>query len=484
MSPLDSHSIDMDMSVSTVPMHKNRNEWYLRLLVLILALTLFVLSTFICINYIYQPVVYTVMSVKDFGSVISSNHGDDVEYTLSDDGSVSRPIPLVKPEWTVSSQKVDGRHHTVFQKVCLQKDNTDRKQVLFLNVDNATRFQYDTEYWNLNNIHWRLYHSYVESREWPLRGAHYFPGSTFLYTLAVDNVAQFYQELVCHTPALIDTEYRRNHSIVGYDRFFSIHMHIQDAHHLNTTRDWCESQLRLTADSSQALQSSRMELVDHQDWKNLGSPEYMCFDELTVYQPRSCGWTEPTSPYPISMKQSFRTHLDRVFDDLQLRKHISCVQNITIYNRMNTHRRRLLNADQLSHYLLAQARLHGLDIRVKIIEDIRGNLFDQLRSINSEEMRIEPHSASNYDAPGLPFNGVFAELGVHGSWYGRGLANQMPQTYRVYMDGMDLVEYDKEVDDQPYEGERSFRVSESLMERLFNLTMYESSVSFCRLNRT
>jgi hypothetical protein len=379
--------------------------------------------------------------------------------------------------------------------VCLHKDSQDRKEIIFFSVDSARRAKYDAEYWSVNSLNWRLYHRYLDSLSdtefpyvgppfFPFHGAPYFRGSTFFYTYSEDNIAQSYQETVCHLPPLIDPTYRANHSITGYDHFLALHMHIVDANGTNLERDWTETQIRFVADSVQGLQSDRdLNLIDHGTWIGMGRPETMCFDELIVYQSASCLWYDERSPYPPTMNTTLQSHFGRLFQEHHLRTEVPCVQNITIYDRSNTSRRRMLNAYDLKLYLEHQARVYGLDLHVQVLSSITGHIFEQMHRTNGQEMWIEPHSASNYNMLWLPFNAVAVELGVHGSWYARGVGRYMPQTYKVMEWGTELVAYNKSLDNMEFAGERSFHVSRDLMQGIFNLTMYETKVSFCRLNK-
>ena len=406
----------------------------------------------------------------------------EFDYQLTDDGSASQPMP--SPPRIVSQQHTNGTHHTRFSQVCLKIGADETKTLLFFHLDQDARARFDRDYWSRNSVHWRLYHDYLDeeqSRLFPLPGSLYLPGSTFFYTLAVDNIAQYYQELVCHLPPMIDAEYQRHHLLSGYDHLFTLHMKVLDANGTHP-RDWCESQLRLVGDTMQALQPQRpIHLMDQQVWTRYGQPREMCFDELVVYQPASCQWASEVSPYPASLKAGHESHLKRVFTTQRLRTQTPCLHNITIYSRMDAPRRRLLNADELVSYFELRIAALRLDAVVRLIDHIQGDLFAQMRLFNSADVVVAPHSASAYNAMWLPTNGLYLEIGLHGSWYEFGTAPLAQQTFRSFNDKRWFVvpPFNASFDNHPHEAERSFYGTPELFRVLFDAAM-NATTPFCR----
>jgi hypothetical protein len=407
----------------------------------------------------------------------------ELDYLLTDDGSASQPMP--PPPRVVSTQETNGTHHTRFNNVCLDIAPDEVKTIQFFNVNHTTRQQFDSQYWDRNSVHWRLYHAYLDdaqSRQFPMPGSLYLPGSTFFYSLAQDNCAQWYQEAICHMPAMIDQQYQAANNLPGWDHLFILHMNVLDANGTNRKRDWTESQLRMIGDTMAYQQSGRpIHLLDKAIWTNYGRPRSICFDSVTVYQPASCQWNAEVSPYPTTLKAAHESHLDRVFEDNHLRTHVPCVQNITIYTRQNTQRRRLMNGQEVAQYLRTQASLHQLDVRVTVLDSIDGDIFAQQRTWNSQEMFISPHSASTYNTMWLPYNGVAIEIGSHGTWYGRGAAPLARQSFFALNYGYQVIPYNETYDNHPHEAERSFRATEEVMRGIFNSTMYEAPVQFCKV---
>ena len=406
----------------------------------------------------------------------------ELDFTLSDDGSASQPLP--PPPRVVSGQDADGTHHTRFTNVCMNIGKDDKKTLQFFHVDPETREAFDREYWSQNSPQWQLFHTYLDdtqSRQFPLPGSLMLPGRTFALLLAVDNIAQYYQEVVCHMPALIDPVYQHNHSLSGYDHLFTLHLNVNDADG-TIKRDWCESQTHLIADTMQALQSDRViHVLDSLAWNQYSRPQSICFDELIIYNPNHCQWNAETSPYPVSLKAAHESHLNRAFDSLHLRKEVPCVQNITIYTRMDASRRKLLNGDELRDYLVQQGQEHGLDIRVSVLDRITGDLYAQAAMYNAHEMHIAPHSGSAYNAMWLPLHGgVYVEVGQHGTWYGRGTGPLSPQFFRAINTGYITPPFNSSLDNHDHIGERSFEASPELMKAIFDTTMFDAPVSFCR----
>ena len=191
--------------------------------------------------------------------------------------SLSGSRERIKQSFYSSSYEI-YEHHVQFKNVCYQDSN------IYL-LDNSDEEQkiLDNKYWSSLNPQLGLSHRYINSES--LTDHIKINGSTFMYILVVNNIAQFYRELTCHMPVLISQQYRSKlGNPIKFDTFFAPNVQINNR---NSQSDLCESQLKWMIEATKTLQSSPINIIDRLWYKNKNTP-MLCFDKLTLYQPNSC----------------------------------------------------------------------------------------------------------------------------------------------------------------------------------------------------
>lgn len=378
---------------------------------------------------------------------------------------------IILPISSIRSSEKIYQHHVEFTNVCYQDsmiymmDNTVEEQ----NIQN-------TEYWDKLDPFWPIHHEYVKSKEFLQQQYTKLNGSTFMYTLAVDNIAQFYQEMACHLPVLLNSEYQYNttgNSELKFDEFFTPHMNIIYADNATYQSDWCDSQLKWVVETMEEKKSTKINIRDQKWYEGLPS-KLMCFEKLTIYQAGSCNGL--SGPYPPRTDKVYADLRSHIFDKYHLRKQSACVSTVLVYDRSNASRRRLLNGVNITNYFRKQISEGGYKANVIQISDIPSRIFEQMQLYNVADLVIEPHSASNYNAMFQTDNAIHYEIGQHGSWFELGISPYLPMNYTRFTYGWDLIPYDPKVDNQEFLGERSFYIQQQLIEDMWS----ESKHRFCR----
>lgn len=373
----------------------------------------------------------------------------------------SHPIQLVK-----SSEQRVYRHHVEFDNVCWVKQADGHSRLQLINVPTAVQRRFDREYWSKNDPFWRLYREYVDFSPTSSETVH-LKGTTFFYTLHVDNIAQFFQELACHEPILLNRQYRagRNHT---WDNFFTPHLQIGQPRKATGEDAWCHQQLKWTVEAAEVLQPGHPIHLTGQH--NLSTHPRVCFDRVIVYQPGSCKWhDEPLiNAFPAGTREANRLRSGHILRSHGLREKVGqCLKSIIVYDRGDAGRRRLINGQHVVDTLEKMT-----NVSVRLLSSLPQDIHGQMEVYNSADLFIEPHSASNYNTQFQPAGALHYEIGQHAisSWWERGMAPWSDQVYKAWKFGWQVVDDNDTTlpanDVNRLIGERDFAASDDLIRGL------------------
>lgn len=400
--------------------------------------------------------------------------------------------PIILP--SAPSKLHLGEHHATFSHTCYRNGYWDiqaqeyvKGKLLLFAVNEKLQKEYENEYFNKNHPDWAIKHEFV-SGQFPPRDVPLLDGNTFFYNLFEDNIAQFYQELACHMPIMLNQQYRQqvDHHQHWWSHVFAPYIDFaQDPQVFNNLTNrtepkarWCPKQLKWVVESMQEYQpnleikihdgqglSDRMHFLDRSDHEQ----PLMCFQNVTLYRSGSCNGV--SGPYPNGTNAVYAHIKQHIFKQLSLTPHRSCASKMVIYDRYDAPRRRLMNGKQMKEFFEAKIRERPHTSPVEIIhaQDLPKNVIDQARYFNEADIVIQPHSASNYNALFMHDGAAHMEIGQHGTWFGTGIAPDITTGlyYKKWDTGYQLMDYDPKWDNQEFRGERSFYATKELMEDLW-----------------